>query len=112
MRFVKAVKRHAGKEETSIGSEVSMSRSSLLLAVAFAVSAVTPANARGPDDVARCLQLAGVYERHVSKNWVAHLPSMSTEFSVIIELCRQGKVIDGSIERLQSALLDKGFRPQ
>ena len=89
-----------------------MPRSSLPLAVVFAMTATATADGRGPDDVARCLQLAAVYERHIAKNWVAHLPSMSVEFSVIIEWCRQGEAIDGSVERLQAALQGKRFAPQ
>ena len=87
-----------------------MSRMSLLLGVGFAVTTTTPTLAQGPGDVARCLQLAGVYERHVSKNWAAQLPSMSVQFSVVIELCRQGRAIDGCIEQLQAALRGKGFQ--
>ena len=63
---------------------------SVAVALGLLVLPLAPAWAQTRDNVARCLQLAAIYERHVAKNAVHPLPSMSVEISVAIEGCRQG----------------------
>jgi hypothetical protein len=87
-----------------------MSRIGSLVAFVLCLAAIAPARAQGPDGIARCLQLAAIYERHVAKNAAHPLPSMPVDISVAIEGCRQGK-LNGAVARLEAALRAKGFQP-
>lgn len=76
----------------------------------FVAAATLPAAAQPQQNaVARCLQLAAIYERHVGKNAAHPLPSMPVDISVAIERCRQGQA-DGAVEKLEAALRARGFR--
>jgi hypothetical protein len=76
----------------------------------IAAAAAPPAAAQPqPNAVARCLQLAAIYERHVGKNAAHPLPSMPVDISVAIERCRQGQA-DGGVALLEAALRAQGFR--
>ena len=79
-------------------------------AFALGLLALAPAWAQTRDNVARCLQLAAIYERHVAKNAVHPLPSMSVEISVLIEGCRQGHADGAAPMLLEMALRAKGFQ--
>jgi hypothetical protein len=99
----------AAVSKTSILLEPFMSWTSATLTLGLLVLPPAPAWAQTRDNVARCLQLGAIYERHVAKNAVHPLPSMSVEISVAIEGCRQGHA-DGAAPMLEVALRAKGFQ--